>query len=321
MNSTTPNRSGLEDFRFQPYRLTIVSIMSLWVIPIIVTNMLVIAAVCRFRRLQTRTNIFALNLAIADLLVGLVIPLDAAFYLSESLNSNKYACLTRYMLFAVSLGSSVYSLLLISAERFIAIIHPLHYYRILTRRRVAMLIANGWVYVTIVSLLPIFGWNKWNDDILECDYMKIFPMPYIYMIYFSCALPLFLNLVLYVVVMQVAWKQIQKVRELEARFHQKATSTREVTSVKTMAFVLGIFFLCWLPYLVAGPLHLAHVSHSRTARNFTICLGMFNSCVNGIIYGLRNKDFRNAYRALLGCAKSTAQLQEEHTMVSMISVS
>ncbi len=69
-----------------------------------------------------------------------------------------------------------------------------------------------------------------------------------------------------------------------------------------MAFVLGLFIVCYLPYAILAPLKHHYGGYPlRVARDVAMVLCMCNSCMNSIIYGAINFDFRCAYYQLLGC--------------------
>lgn len=93
-------------------------------------NILTILAVRYSRRLRgVISNQFVLSLAISDILVGLTLPYHLAFYLSTELGESKHFCLLRFFLVILACCVSIWNLIAIALDRYIAICYPLHYSR------------------------------------------------------------------------------------------------------------------------------------------------------------------------------------------------
>lgn len=99
-------------------------------IAILCGNILTILAVRFSRRLRSViSNHFVLSLAISDILVGLTLPYHLAFYLGFGLGSSKWFCLLRFFFVIVACTVSIWSLIAIALDRYIAICYSLHYGR------------------------------------------------------------------------------------------------------------------------------------------------------------------------------------------------
>lgn len=100
-------------------------------------NTLTIMAIRCSRRLSNvMSNHFVLSLAISDLVVGLTLPYHIAFYLYEALGQDKERCILRFVLLALGCTASVCNLIIIAVDRYISIVYPLHYCRLITHRYV-----------------------------------------------------------------------------------------------------------------------------------------------------------------------------------------
>jgi hypothetical protein len=100
-------------------------------------NTLTILAIRCSRRLSNvMSNHFVLSLAVSDLVVGLTLPYHMAFYLSDEIGKDKETCILRFVLLALGCTASVCNLIIIAIDRYISIVHPLHYCRLLTNRYV-----------------------------------------------------------------------------------------------------------------------------------------------------------------------------------------
>ena len=98
---------------------------SLLIILICFGNILVIVAFVKFDFLHSFSNVFIVNLAAADLLVGVSLPIRALIIFKET--QNKYLCLSIIFQTILYMTMSLLSLLGISAERTIKILRPLSY--------------------------------------------------------------------------------------------------------------------------------------------------------------------------------------------------
>ena len=121
-------------------------------------NLLVIAAVYSTRTLRKVTNYSLVSLAFADLLVGFVVlPVRTVeawtFHWSRSI----LWCQFSLSLTLLSLSASVLNLLIVTVERYFAIILPFTYASKITTRRNFYVIMSVWVFAVLVSFLPFFA--------------------------------------------------------------------------------------------------------------------------------------------------------------------
>ncbi|XP_035228700.1 dopamine receptor 2-like [Stegodyphus dumicola] len=85
--------------------------------------------------------------------------------------------------------------------------------------------------------------------------------------------------------------------------------TKERKAAKTLAIVMGVFILCWLPFFIinvlVGICGKSCISEPELVFSIVTWLGWLNSGMNPIIYACWSKDFRKAFRQLLcwGCKK------------------
>lgn len=125
-------------------------------------NLLVIVAVVPSPTLRSPTHSLIVNLAVADLLLGItVLPLSAtrelyagAWILGPSL------CSIWTSLDVLCCTASILSLCGISVDRYIGVSRPLAYSRILTKRRARVLITVIWTLALAISIAPPLGWKE-----------------------------------------------------------------------------------------------------------------------------------------------------------------
>ncbi|KAI6192755.1 7 transmembrane receptor [Aphelenchoides besseyi] len=136
-----PNQPGF--FRI----FTIISVLTILVVLVVLGNALVIAAVIMRRRLRSATGLLILSLAVADLLVGLVIlPFSIANEVLHSFWIFGDTWCTIWLSCDIWMcTASIYNLVAISIDRYIAIIKPLNYPMLVTKFRARCIVAAVWV--------------------------------------------------------------------------------------------------------------------------------------------------------------------------------
>ena len=118
-------------------------------------NLLVILAVYSTRALRKVTNYSLVSLAFADLLVGMVVlPVRIIEVRAFHWSRNIHWCQFSLSLTLLSLSASVLNLLIVTIERYFAIIHSLTYTSKITPRRNFYAIILVWIVAFVMSFLP-----------------------------------------------------------------------------------------------------------------------------------------------------------------------
>ncbi|XP_056233462.1 adenosine A2a receptor a [Seriola aureovittata] len=275
-------------------------------------NVLVCWAVCLNSNLQSITNFFVVSLAVADIAVG-VLAIPFSIVISTGFCSNFYGCLFIACFVLVLTQSSIFSLLAIAIDRYIAIKIPLRYNSLVTGQRARGIIAICWVLSIIIGLTPMMGWHKLpgssnstcSPGLMKCLFEEVVVMEYmVYFNFFACVLiPLLLMLAIYLCIFMAARHQL-KLIEVKAVHGEKSRSTlqKEVQAAKSLAIIVGLFAVCWLPLHIINcftlfcpqcprpPLWIMYVA---------IILSHANSVINPFIYAYRIREFRQTFRKII----------------------
>nr|XP_020456234.1 adenosine receptor A2b isoform X2 [Monopterus albus] len=298
-------------------------------------NILVCWAVAINTTLKNATNYFLVSLAVADILVGcLAIPF--AITISTGIYLDFYGCLFLACFVLVLTQSSIFSLLAIAIDRYLAVKIPLRYKELMTGKTAREIIAILWILSFVIGLIPFFGWNlKYSscrnsssgsdntinagltqglsggeDSLrsckLKCFFESVVDMHYmVYFNFFVCVLlPLFIMLGIYLKIFTVARNQL---RQIELRCvgngdnHHQGLLQKEIRAAKSLSIIVGLFAVCWLPVHILNCLTLFYKELQKppVVMYVAIILSHANSAVNPIIYAYRIQDFRNTFRKIL----------------------
>uniref|UniRef100_A0A3B3DAH6 Adenosine receptor A2 n=1 Tax=Oryzias melastigma TaxID=30732 RepID=A0A3B3DAH6_ORYME len=271
-------------------------------------NILVCWSVCLNSNLQSITNFFVVSLAVADIAVGLL-AIPFAITISVGFCAEFHGCLFIACFVLVLTQSSIFSLLAIAVDRYIAINNPLRYNSLVTGQRAKGIIAFCWVLSVAIGLTPMFGWNstittsenkRCSEGMTECFFEKVVTLHYmVYFNFFGCVLvPLFLMLVIYIHIFMAARRQL---RLMTLKVSSRSFLQREVRAAKSLAIIVGLFALCWLPlHIINCYNHLCQNCERPhiLVMNIAIILSHANSAVNPFIYAYRIREFRQTFQKI-----------------------
>lgn len=161
-------------------------------------NILTAVAIKTCRKLNAvLSNQFIFNLAISDIMVAVFIPYHYAFSIGNTLGTQKTTCLLRFILICLACSCSIFNLLTIAADRYIAIVHPLHYGRYVTKRVAYGVIAYGWIACFTLATVPLY-WNTWEtadrcelDGVLPAQFLNFVITPLFVLIWLAMLLVYF----------------------------------------------------------------------------------------------------------------------------------
>ena len=77
-------------------------------------------------------------------------------------------------------------------------------------------------------------------------------------------------------------------------------SSKELHLLRTVTLVIVVFISCWFPYVVVNFLTTIKVlGRNKTVDTVNMWMGFANSALNPILYGLTNRQFRNAVKKVI----------------------
>ncbi|KFO29228.1 melatonin receptor type 1B [Fukomys damarensis] len=269
----------------------------------VVGNLLVILSVLTNRRLRNAGNLFLVSLALADLVVALYpypLTLLAIFY--DGWVLGEAHCKASAFVMGFSVIGSVFSITAIAINRYCYICHSVTYHRICRHWHIPVYIGLIWL-LTLVALVPNFflGSLEYDPRIYSCTFIQTASAQYtaaVVVIHFilPIAVVTFCYLQIWVLVLQAHRKARSE--------NQLCTRPRQMRSFLTMFVVFVIFAICWAPLNCIGlavainPEQIApRIPEGLFVTSYF--LAYFNSCLNTIVYGLLNQNFRREYKKIL----------------------
>ncbi|KAM6904820.1 sphingosine 1-phosphate receptor 2 [Xenentodon cancila] len=259
---------------------------------IILENLLVLIAVLRNKKFHSAMFFFIGNLAFSDLLAG------SAYIANIYLSGSRTYDLLPVQWFIregtafIALAASVFSLLAIAIERYIAIT-KVKVYGSTKTCRMFLLIGACWVTSILLGGLPILGWNC-ICNLPECSaVLPLYSKKYILFVVTIFTLILLSIVILYV-----------RIYLIVRSSHQEATNSQAYSLLKTVTIVLGVFIVCWLPtftiLLLDSSCNIQLCTILKNAK-FFFGFATLNSALNPVIYTLSSKDMRKEFLRVLCC--------------------
>ena len=258
----------------------------------ILLNALVMVAVKTTPRLRgTKANILLACLAATDLMVGLTVQpsyITMVIFFLEVKGINELCAFERVsgILFNMFCGVSLFHLVLVSVERYLAIKHPFYYDGHITTTRLIIASSIAWILALLPAIMDFldisfeFLMVIFDDVIMVCTISVI----------------VICHIIVYIVVRRHEKQIITQQVSLEAR--QKFA--KEKKALKTTTVIIITVFLCYSPTIsISYFMEAVAVNVAVIVFFLGVALTLLNSLINPLIYAARNRQFRVAFVQLL----------------------
>lgn len=247
-------------------------------------NLLVLTVIFVQIRFSTVSNILIANLALVDLLTASVlIPGDIHRHVCDRMgycHVDKTFVLIHRILAQFVITAASTSLFVIAMERFIAIAFPFRYKSLFTRKRAIACAVLTWTLGTVIT--GIFNGLK---------------IVYIQVIY--CILLILVTFFLYIYIFSIALKHENNIAAMQSSFSPRTTQLPwERRSAKTMAIVLGVFTLCWVPSVAFYSVVQRDDWLYPRMHFWMNTVYYLNAALDPFIYCARSEKFRNSVKKL-----------------------
>ncbi|XP_076458672.1 allatostatin-A receptor-like [Babylonia areolata] len=300
-------------------RIIVPTIFGVIVLLGLLGNLLVISVVLSDKHMRNTTNILILSLAVADLLfIIFCVPFTATALAMPVWPFGKVWCkVVQYMIY-VCAYASVYTLVLMSLDRYLAVVHAIRSMSMRTEYNTWLAVAITWVIILLghVPLLfeyDILHYEYYDENRTTCTNMAHMFHPKRGRIFFSCFLTFGYVVPLGVVCCLYGLMLKRLLYGVVPGGNQSQESIRAKKRVTRMVIIVVIIFaVCWLPIQIilvmqrfnAYPDDKIFYIGLKVASN---CLAYMNSCVNPFLYAFLSDNFRRSFRKLLCCGTAPSR--------------
>ncbi|XP_062869868.1 melatonin receptor type 1B-B [Trichomycterus rosablanca] len=266
-------------------------------------NSLVIISVLRNRKLRNAGNVFVVSLAFADLVVAFYpypLVLYALFHDGWSLGDTQ--CKVSGFLMGLSVIGSVFNITAIALNRYCYICHSFAYERLYSFRNTLLLVALIWM-LTVLAILPNFfvGSLSYDARVYSCTFTQTASSSYtVVVVVVHFLVPIAVVTFCYLRI----WVLVIRVRRKAKKEERVRVRPSDLRNFVTMFIVFVLFAICWAPLNFIGLVVAVNpeVMAPRIPEWLFVVsyfMAYFNSCLNAIIYGLLNRNFRSEYKRIV----------------------
>lgn len=252
--------------------------------------------------LANPTAIYMMNLAAADLLFVLLLPLKISYHFSgNDWGLGPFVCRLVTGGFYTYMYSSVLLMTCISVDRYLAVVYPIKSASWRGRRRAAGLCLVAWL-LSICSALPLFLTQQsvyvtdlnitTCHDVLPLSVLRTYSLYYFPSLCILFVIPLVVTTACYM-------KIISTLRSASA---VNPYGKRHAFFVAII--VLCVFLVCFAPTNIVLLIHSLHFSPGQSDTLYfvymlCVCLGSVSCCFDPLIYYYASSSFQNQLHHLL----------------------
>ncbi|EFX66166.1 hypothetical protein DAPPUDRAFT_3691, partial [Daphnia pulex] len=289
-------------------------------------NSLTVAALVRSRKLRSHaTTAFVLSLAGSDLLFcAFNLPLTASRYIYESWILGDTLCRLFPFFFYGNVAASLFSMVLITINRYILIASPSWYDKIYRRPLIVLMILGSWLFSFLMMTPPLLGiWGDLglNPATFSCTILpgENGKSPKKFFFAFGFLIPCLTIIVSYTCIFVKVKQSRRNVMAHRAEEHQanvpvmksvnkkpgkKSTSEKhqrrdDLRLTRMMLIIFCCFLLCFLPLMVVNVADDEKKTKVPVIHVMASILAWASSVINPFIYAFSNRQYRSAYRQLL----------------------
>lgn len=300
---------------------------------IIIANFLVLLFMRKTNIKITPSLVYITNLAVSDLLVGVIIALVKLLYylrinfenLQTSKALNQFYKLSIFMFLRLSLFISVLTLIVVTIDRIVAVQSPL-FHRVLKRRVSIIICICIWIISIIISAMH---YCLLKFKIVDENFGELLFPVLVYPTSFVIVLG-YLFIILKVKSQRRRMTQInfqfknknynEDKNILESNLRKSVTLKnqikKELKLIKLTLLIVVTFLFCWLPLSTYGLIvainEKSHAPKTKTIEDSLFAMAVLNSLINPMIYAQHfRKEFSKYLQNICICCFKTS-IRQRH---------
>ena len=246
-------------------------------------NALVLSSIIKFDSLHEIPDLFIFSLSLSDLLVTALYQPLKIYRIThlEEISENMTLMQISSFLGFLSLIASISNIFAVTVERLISIRFPLKYDLLVTRKRAVTSLICVWTF-SIAQAAIVFkpGSHRSFTSIFLLVLIAGTTSIYIYLFMVAKRIEVAVN----------------RNAPLQNENNQRGNGGRH-KAAKTIAIILGVALLCWVPFLIVTPFLRESIRPIfLSLQTLSVC----NSSINPYIYCARSQRFYLAFLTLVG---------------------
>ncbi|XP_060801157.1 cardioacceleratory peptide receptor [Amyelois transitella] len=300
--NSTANVTHINKFYF--YQTAQVAVLWVLLVAIVAGNATVVLALLLTKSRKSRMNFFIMQLAISDLLVGLISVLpDLIQRITITWLAGSLACKMMKYLQGVVTYSSTYVLVALSVDRCDAITHPMNFTG--SWRRARVLVLGAWFISFLFCVPMLFLFDEADVGIIQCwsGISKLQWRIWMTSVFVSLFVaPALTIAACYGVIVVTIRQKSQRVlgrrttatRQYSDDLDSRRASSRgiipkaKIKTVKMTFVIVFVFVLCWSPYMIFDLLqvydYVPETQVNMAIASLIQSLAPLNSAANPVIY-------------------------------------
>uniref|UniRef100_A0AAQ4QEN5 Urotensin-2 receptor n=1 Tax=Gasterosteus aculeatus aculeatus TaxID=481459 RepID=A0AAQ4QEN5_GASAC len=261
-------------------------------------NIYTLVVMCHSMRTAASMYIYIINLALADLLYLLTIPFVVCTHFLKGWYFGDAGCRILISMDFLTMHASIFTLTIMSTERYFAVLKPLDTVKRSKsyRKAIALLVWVASLILTLPMILSIQLMTVGNKAMCQPTLSALSYKVYISFLFCtSIVAPGLIIGYLYIQLARTYW-----ISQTET-FKQ----TKKLPNQKVLYLIFTIvllFWACFLPFWIwqlLGQFHPSLPLSTKAKRNInylTTCLTYSNSCINPFLYTLLTKNYKEYLR-------------------------
>ncbi|XP_061892614.1 somatostatin receptor type 5-like [Entelurus aequoreus] len=299
---TTGNSANMTDMsELMPFGMVTAVIYGIVFIVGLLGNTLAIFVVIRYSKMKTVTNMYILNLALADELYILGIPFLATNSVLSYWPYGDFFCKVCMTADAMSQFTSTFCLTVMSIDRYLAVVHPIRSAK-WRRPQVAKIFSGMLWVVSFLVVLPVTIYSHVQEGLNTCNitwpemqnlWSVVFILHTSILGFFG---PLLVITICYLLI-------VIKVRSAGVRAGVTKRRRSERKATRMVVIIVVVFVFCWMPFFTTNIVNLVYIipenNVTATIYFFLVILTYVNSCANPVLYGFLSEKFNQSFQKVL----------------------
>ncbi|XP_075889930.1 urotensin-2 receptor [Nelusetta ayraudi] len=277
---------------------TIGTILSIMCFVGVSGNIYTLVIMCHSMKTAASMYIYIINLALADLLYLLTIPFVVCTYFLKGWYFGEAGCRILISMDFLTMHASIFTLTIMSTERYFAVLKPLDTFKRSKsyRKAIAALVWVASLILTLpmmvcIQLTPVGNTAMCQFTLSDLSYQ-------IYISFLFCTSIIAPGLI-------IGYLYIKLARAYLVSQTETFKQTKKLPNQKVLYLIFTIvllFWACFLPFWIwqlLGQFNPAMPLSLKTKRNInylTTCLTYSNSCINPFLYTLLTKNYKEYMR-------------------------